>query len=228
MIRRVLLILILVAFVLLVLVHLKDLAKLTDTLATAQWQWVLFAGLCQIIYFVFLASSLQAAFEAVGVESRLRDVLPVTFGALFVNLLAPTGGAAGTALFVDDANRRGKSPARAATGTVLQQLADYGAFRLVMLAGLAYLFSRNDLTATEIFAGTVLLLIVGGLLSFLRLALLRPGWLRRFLKWVQDTLRRAFAAFNRPSLSRRAGLKKPAADSSRRGLPRASTPKNGC
>src|SRR5258708_33454833 len=112
--RGLLLGLLVVGFFYIVFTRLAQIRELARTLAEGRWEWVLAAALFQALYFVFFTASFQAAFSTVGLESRWRDLLPVTFGSYFVNVVAPSGGAAGPALFVADAARRGQPPARAA------------------------------------------------------------------------------------------------------------------
>ena len=71
-------------------------------------------------------------------------------GALFINVVAPTWGMAGAALYVDDASHRGESPARAAAGTLLAQTADFSAFAIILAGSIAYLYMRNRLQSHEI------------------------------------------------------------------------------
>ncbi len=100
---------------------------------------MLAAVLLQIVYYAVFASSYQAAFQTVGIHTRTRDLIPLTLGSLFVNLVVPVGGAGGAALFVEDLSRRGKSAAGTATGVLLQFVADIGAFTVLLIPGLAYL-----------------------------------------------------------------------------------------
>ena len=110
--RRLLLWLLVFGLLWLVFFRLTEIQKLTETLAQGQWQWVGAAALLQIVYYVVFAALYQSAFYTVELKSWLRDLLPVTFGAIVVNVMAPSGGASGAALFVDDAVRRGQSAAR--------------------------------------------------------------------------------------------------------------------
>ncbi len=92
MIRRWLLVLLLVVFIGVVITRRAEIEQLLRTLAQGPWPWVLGALACQLVYFLVLTASYQAAAAAVGVASRLQTLLPVTLGAIVVNLLAPTGG----------------------------------------------------------------------------------------------------------------------------------------
>lgn len=186
--RHWLLWLLLIAFVWLVVSRFTEIQQLVKTLAGGQWQWILAAVLLQVIYYIVYTALYQSAFTTVEVESRLRDLLPVTFASLFVNVGAPSGGASGAALFVDDAARRGQSAARATAGTVLVLVADFAAFTLVLIVGLIYLFLQHDLVVYEVVGAIILLLMTVGLAGALLLGLWQSERLRRWLNWLQQTL----------------------------------------
>jgi uncharacterized protein (TIRG00374 family) len=198
--RRWLFWLLIIAFVWVVVSRFTEIEKLVETLAQGQWQWVLAAALLQVVYYIVFTGLYQSAFYTVEVESRVSELLPVMFASIFVNVAAPTGGASGAALFVDDAVRRGQSAARAAAGTVLVLAADFGAFIPVLIAGLIYLFLQHDLQAYEIAGAAIFLLIIGGLTGVFVLGLWQPDRLRQLLGWLQCNLNRLAGRFRRPPL----------------------------
>jgi phosphatidylglycerol lysyltransferase len=198
--RRWLFWLLVIAFIWVVVSRFTEVEKLVETLAQGQWEWVLAAALLQVVYYLVYTGLYQSAFYTVEVESRIRELLPVMFASIFVNVAAPTGGASGAALFVDDVARRGQSAARAAAGTLLVLAADFSAFALVLIVGLAYLFLYHDLKAYEIVGAGVLLVIIGGLTGILLLGLWQPDWLRRLLGWLQQAVNRLAGWVRRPAL----------------------------
>jgi phosphatidylglycerol lysyltransferase len=191
--RQLLLWLLVIGFVWVVFTHLPQIRELVRTLSQGHLEWIAAAVLFQSLYFVFFTASYQAAFATVGLDSRWRDLLPVTLGSYFVNVVAPTGGASGAALFVDDAARRGQPPARAATALVLQLAVDYIGVVVVLLVGLGYLYSRNVMQAYQVLGGIVMVLLTGGLVGVLALGLGRPDWLRRLLAWGERVINSAAA-----------------------------------
>ena len=110
----------------------------------------------QVVFYISYTGLYHAAFYTVEVESRIADLLPVLFASIFVNVAAPSAGASGAALFVDDASRRGQSAARAAAGILLVLAADFTTFTLILIFGLAYLFLLHNLKVYEIIAGLAL------------------------------------------------------------------------
>jgi uncharacterized protein (TIRG00374 family) len=198
--RRLLFWLLIIAFVWVVISRFTEIEKLIETLAQGQWEWVLAAALLQVVYYIVFTGLYQSAFYTVEVESQVRELLPVMFASIFVNVAAPTGGASGAALFVDDAARRGQSAARAAAGTVLVLAANFSAFTLVLIVGLVYLFLHHNLQTYEIVGAAVLLLIISSLAGVLLLGLWQPDWLRRLLGWLQRTVNRLAVWLRRPPL----------------------------
>jgi phosphatidylglycerol lysyltransferase len=172
-----------------------EVEALAETLRRGRWEWVLAAALLQVLYYLSCTALYQNAFQSVGVPGRVRELLPVWFASLFVNVAAPTTG---PATFVDDAARRGHSAARAAAGVLLVRVADFGTFGLILIAGLVYLFLHHDLRAYQVLGAVLLLTIVAGTAAVLMLGLWQPDRLRRFLQWLLRTLNSLAGRFGRP------------------------------
>ena len=199
-IRRLLYWLLTLAFLWVVINRFREIQKLIHTLAQGRWQWLLLVIGLQLIYFVLYTLLYQASFRTVGVASRFRDLLPITFAALFVSATTPTGGAAGFALFFDDARRRGESSTRSAVGVLLVVVTDYAAFCLILIAGLIELFVFHDLHIYEIIAALLLFLLLGAITAALTLGLWRPVWLHHVLQRIQTVVKTVGGWFLRPDL----------------------------
>lgn len=184
-IRQLLFWLLLTALAWLVISRFTEIETLIRTLRQGRWPWILLAAVLQAGYYVLYAALFHFTFYAVGVTSRLSNLVFVTLGAVFVNTVAPSGGMAGLALFMDDAARHKQSPARAAVGTLLVSIIDFGTFTVALIAGLAYLFLHHDLKPYELIAAVSLLLFTAGQAGVLVLGLWRPVLLYRLLSWVQ-------------------------------------------
>ncbi len=196
--RRWILWLLIIIFVWVVVTRFTEIEKLALTLAHGKWEWVLAAVLVQALYFSAFAGSYWTAFSTVEVKSRWIDLLPVLFGSLFVNVVVPVGGAGGAALFVDDAARRGQSSSRATTGLLLQLIADYTAFSLILAIGMAYLFKQHDLKTYEIVTAVLLLALIIGLVAVMFMGVWNPSLLRRLLGWLQLLANQLAGKLKRP------------------------------
>ena len=165
--------------------HLADAQRLLTVFRQGRWAWTLAAVGVQALYFLIFTAVYQSAFATVGVASSLRQLLPVVFASVAVNVTTPAAGFGGAALFVDDASRRGQPPGRAAAGLLLTLIADLAAFMLLLVAGLAVLFTHRDLRLYEILAAAALFGLVAVLSLVLLAGLWRPQWVRRLLLWAQ-------------------------------------------
>lgn len=190
-----------VAFGFLLIEHLAELEELARTLRQGQWEWVLLAAILQVGFFVTTAWQYQTAFALVSIHSDLWQLLQLVVGALFMNATAPAGGAAGVALFVNDAARRQQAPGRATAGFLLVVAGTFATFCLILLLGLAYLLAQQHLNTLEVVASVLMFLYVFALGSLLLLGYARPGWLRALLEGVQQLLNRVARRFRqRPPL----------------------------
>ncbi len=196
--RRLLFWILLIAFLWVLVTRFVEVKKLIATLATGQWQWIAAAILLQTIFYLVFTALYQSAFDTVDVRARLLHLLPLTFAAIFVNVVAPSGGASGAALFMDDSAQRGESPSRTAAGNLLQVITDYLGFAIVLVFGLIYLFFVRDLQVYEIVAAVILLLMTAGMTSVLLMGLWRPVLLRRLLGWLRELMNAILRRFKRP------------------------------
>jgi uncharacterized protein (TIRG00374 family) len=198
--RQWLLLLLLVGLTVLVTSRFTSLTNLLSTLAQGLWQWILIGIVIHIVYFVAYAAMYQSGFATVGVNTRTRDLLPVVFASIFVNAVAPSGGAGGAALFVDHAVRNGQSGARAAVGTVFVLLADLGTLFPFLVFGTLYLYHRRELQVYDIIGGVLFMVYVSILAAVLALARWIPGILHRIFHWVQGVVNRVGGWFRHPHL----------------------------
>lgn len=180
--------------------HLSELETLVHTLSSGRWQWIAVAALLQVIYYYFYTLIYTTSFDTVDVKSSTWTLMPIVFASLFVNATAPAAGAAGVALFVDEAGRRGQSKTRAAMATVLVLVADLGTFVVILLAGMAILWAQQKLFWYEATAALLLLLYIGSMVVMLTIGLWRPVWLHQVLSWIQAVINRVGGWFQHPEL----------------------------
>jgi phosphatidylglycerol lysyltransferase len=197
-----------IIFIWVVISRYSEIKKLALTLMTGQWQWVAAAFLSCFVFYIIYTALYQSAFMTVGVQSRLIELLPITFSSIFMNVAVPIGGASGMSLFVDDAARRGQSAARAAIGTLLVMITDFTAFLIILVTGLVYLFTHHNLKYYESIVAVILLLVIGTMTSFLLLGLWRPQWLQKLLTWVQRFANRIARLIKRPDFLDEAWVEK--------------------
>ena len=180
--------------------RLDELEVLGQTIISGQWQWLSAAIVLQFIYYIAYSGVYKFAFDTVDVQSSIWELTPVTYASLFANLAAPTGGAAGAALYVDEVARRGQSRTRATVGVLLMLVIDFGVLALMVLFSLGLLFQMRDLQLYEVVAALILVCSVALMAVALTLGLWRPAWLRQSFAWLQHLTNHVGGWLRRPHL----------------------------
>ena len=183
--RRLFVIFVLIAFVALVVVRWSDVRQLLATVSRAQLRWLLVALALQVLYYYIYAALYNEAFCTVEVRSNTRQLVPVMLSSVFINAVAPSGGASAAALFINHAARRGQSPAAAAAGTVMVPAANLTTLNALLVAGLGYLIWQGKAQPFHTAAVAILFTANTIMVALLVLALRRPGFTLSLLTWAE-------------------------------------------
>jgi uncharacterized protein (TIRG00374 family) len=169
--RNLVLALILLLGVYFIITRFTEAQQVALTLQRGNFYWLLAAALVQLAWLLNVAASYRAIYRALGLEERIERLIPLVSAAFFVNLVAPMAGMSGLVVFIAEARRRGQPVGRVSTASALLVLYDYAAFLLVLTIGLVILFRRNSLSAPEVIASMILVLIACGLGTLLYLGM---------------------------------------------------------
>lgn len=101
----------------------------------------------------------QALYKLVDLQETKKNMVLLVTAAAFVNIVAPTAGVGGMAVFVESASRKGLPSGRAVIVGVLYLLYEYISLFVVLLIGFMILIEFNQLKAGEVVAACSLLLL---------------------------------------------------------------------
>jgi glycosyltransferase 2 family protein len=149
-----------------VIVQFSEVEAIVDTFRRGDWRYLLLAVCLEVFWLFNVAISYKSIFHITGIQEKMGKMLMLGAAASFVNVVAPTAGMSGMAVFISEARRRGYSTGRATVGGVLFVLFDYAGFLFVLAFGLLVLIRRNNLNFAEVIA-TLILLITATIFSFL-------------------------------------------------------------
>jgi uncharacterized protein (TIRG00374 family) len=172
-----------------------ELQSLVETVQKGDWRYLALALIIQTAWLLCLAASYQAIFHSMGVEEKVGNVLVIATAANFINVVAPSAGMSGVAVFIAEARRRNYSPARVAIAGVLFVLFDYLGFICVLTLGLFVLIRRNHLSMVEVTASAILVCIAVVLASLLFLGMKSEEALGRALSWMTRLVNRLVRPF---------------------------------
>lgn len=130
-----------------------------DTLKRGNLWYLLLAFAIQIGWFFLVGITYRSLYRLLGMQESILNLTKVAAAATFVNVVMPTAGVGGIAIFVNAAKKDGHSTGKVTLAAALFVLFDYAAFLAVLALGWIVLIRRNDLDAGEITASLILLAI---------------------------------------------------------------------
>ena len=156
----------------------------TNTLLAGSLLWIIVAAILQAIYYYCLTMLSILSFKIVGIKRTVSGLLPLILGSLVINVLAPSGGAAGAGLFMQDASARKESVAKTGSAALLALLGTYFSFIPILAAGVIFLISQHEIRVYQIAGSLVLILLIGAIYLAFRLATQRKSVLRHLFHGV--------------------------------------------
>ncbi len=149
-----------------VAVSVSELQNIGNALQRGNWLFLVLAFGLQILVLCNNAETYRSLFRLVGVEESWRHLFFLSTAFTFVNLVAPSGGIGGVAVFMDSAKQRGQSPAKAMVVGILYAIYEYVTLLMVVFLGFVTLIRRNQIrggmSGGEITAAILLLLSTVG------------------------------------------------------------------
>lgn len=136
-----------------------ELETILLTLRKAHVGFFILALLIQSVWFITSARMYQSIFHLLGIHESVSELTRIATAATFVNIVMPTAGMGGVALFASEAHRRGHPTGKVTVAAALFLLLDQAAFLVILALGLIVLTRRNDLQTSEITASLFLLVI---------------------------------------------------------------------
>jgi uncharacterized protein (TIRG00374 family) len=193
--RKIIIALVLFLAIAFVIFRFSELQNILDTLHHSDYRFLLAALIIELIWLFNSATVYSTLYRLVGLKEESYHLVLVATAANFVNVIAPSVGVGGMAIFLDDAKRRNHSSGRVLVVGVLYLLFDYLAFLFVLALGLIVLFRRNNLNAGELTAAAILLAIASGVGFLLFLGYRSADRLGKALAWMAHQINRIVHPF---------------------------------
>jgi uncharacterized protein (TIRG00374 family) len=150
----------------LVVLSFGELETILATLKSGNLLYLLLALIIQLAWFFAVGQMYRSIYHLLGMEDSALNLSLVAAAATFVNIVMPTGGMGGIALFATEAKRRGHAVGKATVAAALFVLFDQAAFLCILALGLIVLVRRGNLSGGEITA-SLILLVMASIFAFL-------------------------------------------------------------
>lgn len=154
--RNIVFVILLFLGIALVILSFGEIETIVNTLQRGQLRFIILALLVQTAWFFVVGRMYRSIYRLLDMDDSTLNLSLVAAAANFVNIVAPTAGMGGIAVFAGEARRRGYPSGRATVAGALFLLFDQAAFLCILAAGLFVLFRRDHLSAAEITASVVL------------------------------------------------------------------------
>ncbi len=160
--KKLFIVLILFLGIAIVVISFSELETIVQTLRHAHLPYFILGILIQFVWFVIVGRMYQSIYHLLGIDEAVLTLSRIAQAANFINVVAPTAGVGGIALFAAEARRRGHPAGKVTVAAALFLLLDQAAFLCVLAVGLIVLVRRADLHAGETSASFLLLCIAIG------------------------------------------------------------------
>ena len=144
----------------------SEVESIIETIKHGDWRFLGLSVLLIVLWLVNNAASYKLIFSGTGIQEKIEKLLLLVAASNFLNIVAPTAGMSGMAIFISEAKRRGYSTGRVTVAGVLFTWFDYAAFLLILSMGLIILVRRNNLNYAEIIA-TLILFLTASIIAYL-------------------------------------------------------------
>lgn len=188
--RKIIIALVLFLAIVFAILRFSELKNIMDTLHHSNYRFLIAAVMIELIWLFNSATDYASLYRLVGLREKTTHLVLVATAANFVNVIAPSVGIGGMAVFLDDAARQNHSTGRVTVVGVLYILFDYLAFFCVLALGFIVLIRRNDLNAGEVTAAAILLAIAAGVAFLLYLGYKSADRLGDALAWMARLINR--------------------------------------
>lgn len=193
--RNFIFLLVLFLAVVFVFLSFSEIQNIWATLEKSNWIFLTVAFFFEGLWLYNSSVVIGSIYRLLELKETRKQLFLMQTAANFVNVIAPSVGIGGMAVFVDSARRRNQPTGRVTVMGVLFALYDYAAFFCVLTLGLAVLIRRNHLTAGEITATGILLLIALAVGSLLLLGYKSTERLGNVLAWMVRLINKVVKPF---------------------------------
>lgn len=188
--RKILLIIFFFAAAAIAILSLGELERTWRTLQRADFGFMALAILLLLSWTLNDAFGYRSLYRVMDVREKYGHLILLSSATSFINVVAPSGGFGGVAVFVDDAGKRGHPRGLAAAVGALYLFLDYAAFMVILAMGWTIYIRRNDLKPGEITASFIMLAIVLGLGSLIYIGSRSGEQLGRILSRIAHRINR--------------------------------------
>jgi len=198
--RKLVIAIVLMIGIMFVLTRLAEIEDILLTLERGEWRFLGLAALVEMIWIVNIGACFRAIYRILGVREKLGRLILLATAANFINIITPSAGIGGIAVFISEARSKEYSAGRATVASTLFVLFDYIGFLFILTLGFIVLIRRDQVTPPEITASVIIILVAFALAAMLYLGARSADKLARILAQITKFINKIAKPF-RPKRS---------------------------
>lgn len=171
----------------LILFSLAEIENILITLRQSDPLYLLLAVAVEVMVLLNSTATFRSLYQLVGLDEGNRRLLLMVTSASFVNVVAPSAGFGGMAVFISAARKSGLSVGRVTLAGILYLLYEYASLFVSLMLGFVVLLRRQKLGAAELIAAGFVLLLAAAIASMLLVGYRSPKKLGDLLAWLAKT-----------------------------------------
>jgi uncharacterized protein (TIRG00374 family) len=188
--RKFIIALVLLVGVVFILWRLAEVEAIVETLEAGEIRFIAL-GLIIVFFWLLNAATLYySVYRVLGLEDRISNLFYIAAAANFLNIIAPSAGMSGMAIFISESKRRNLPSGRVMVAGALTVLFEYTGFICILFLGIVVLLRRNSLNIAQISASVLLLVVLTGFCFLIYLGLRSGEDLGRALAGVSRLINR--------------------------------------
>ncbi len=157
--RKIVLWIAVIAAILFIVVSITELERIAAAMSRGNWLFILLAFGLQVVCLINNSLTYQSLYRLVGLNETWRRLWLLSTASTFINMIAPSGGLVGVAVFMDAAKQRNQPTARVMVVGILYAIYEYISLLCVVALGFVALIRRHNITNGEIVSAFILLLL---------------------------------------------------------------------
>lgn len=194
-VRRIVFLVIILAGFIFGITRLSEVQQVAETMQQGDWRWLGLGLAAHLLWLVTMAACFKDLYAIVGLQENLGRLMLLYTAATFVNIVAPSAGIGGMAIFLDDAGKNDHKPGRVTTAAALFVQLDYFAVLSFVALGIIALFRRNRLSSGELIAAVLLLLLAVAFAALLILGMHSEKKMGKVLAWSAERVNNLLRPF---------------------------------
>jgi len=172
-----------IVFIVILVKQFGKLSTAVETLSQGAWYFLVAVLVIQAIGIINKGAFYWSLYEFFSIKEDLRRMVILSLSSNFINLTAPSGGLAGLAIFVSEAEHHGMTKSKSTFINIFAYFLIYALFILVLMFGLFYLLFNHQLHTYQLIGAAIVFGMILVLLFIMIISIEQAARLKKLFQF---------------------------------------------